>query len=945
MAVEKSRRNTSVTKNGYKGSREVETQKWLLDHDGVDRSGLSANFENTKRHVDHGLSTLLSYENWEQSLQKRNWQVAAFYNDLRASHLPAREVIVNRLGLPRTVRHAPQHPKSSQLHIVLVNPQGNFNAAQTGIGDHADFGGQLIYNENLGKALGRLGVKVDILTRRWDNGRWGNQFAAPSDFYPGNPNVRILRFNAGPTDSRGNYSFLNKQEILKYLDEWVSNVIAFYKAEGVFPQVSAGHYADGGLASVLLQEEAGIRVGTFTMHSGGAQKMDAFLPRDIDLQERPLSQDASFAKFRFDQRIAAERLAIETAQHIVTSTGEEVRNQYGHFLYSDVIDLKTKKDDKLFHVIPPGIDNDIFSPDAISEVHAQTVSFIVASIEHDIPLERRGLPIVLVAGRLDAKKNQIATVRAFAETRELRQSANLMLMLTGGREAFDNPGAAFPSEQQAAEKTIAEKIKKVLDQGNMRGDCVIVPGLNNTQKEIAAAYNYIASPEIRGVFCHAALHEPFGLMPLEAAACGLPVVVTKNGGPKEIFQSVDGEEFCVFIDPQLPSDIAKGLLQALVPEKWVQLQKSALSRVADRFSWNTTAREYLRLMLNTIARSPTGGHPKADHVRAVCFAPYPLLAEFTRAPLYAKLEASRRSLGSWALLGAFDVDYTMYHPKTGAAESAALARLLDDHSMTLCYVTGAEVSQVLARVERGELPMPDAICSSVGTRMYLHLGNGMFVLDQELQDTFRQRGFDKELLLRVSQELAVKHGLSTFIQQPGNSGDEQAFKLSFHFLGNPSETGQGLEAVREAFAQRLSQLGIMCKVVVCEEVAYNRDLTTYQAKKFCLDLVPETKEFPIHQLLEKVPRVCVLTAGDSGNDIGLLCDVQVPGISVVVGNAHHDLISMVHARTAETKNPAQRVLKLATGVQRTVYFPEASNLGPASVAKGVELLLSSREFY
>jgi len=38
----------------------------------------------------------------------------------------------------------------------------------------------------------------------------------------------------------------------------------------------------------------------------------------------------------------------------------------------------------------------------------------------------------------------------------------------------------------------------------------------------------------KGVFVNPALTEPFGLTLIEAAACGLPIVATEDGGPRDI---------------------------------------------------------------------------------------------------------------------------------------------------------------------------------------------------------------------------------------------------------------------------------------------------------------------------------------------------------------------------------------------------------------------------
>jgi sucrose-phosphate synthase len=202
----------------------------------------------------------------------------------------------------------------------------------------------------------------------------------------------------------------------------------------------------------------------------------------------------------------------------------------------------------------------------------------------------------VASSRLDPKKNHLGLVRAYAESEALQERANLVL-ITG---ALDDPlrGA---EEASPTEKRVLAELREVVEEHDIWGK-VSAFGLQG-QPALAAAYRFFA--ERGSVFALTALYEPFGLAPLEAAAAGLPVVVTENGGPSESL--VEGSvEYGVLVDPTSPSDVARGLERVLGDEEsWRGFADRGRQRVLDRYTWERTARGYLGVIEELVA------HPEA----------------------------------------------------------------------------------------------------------------------------------------------------------------------------------------------------------------------------------------------------------------------------------------------------------------------------------------------
>jgi sucrose-phosphate synthase len=470
------------------------------------------------------------------------------------------------------------------MHIGFLNPQGNFDPANSHITEHPDFGGQLIYVKEVAIAMAQKGHKVDILTRQIIDPDWP-EFAELFDAYPGVENVRIIRLPAGPKE------FLPKELLWPHLvTDWVPNILKFYQEQGGLPDAMTSHYADGGLCGVLIEDKTGVPF-TFTAHSLGAQKMDKFEVTPENLAEID-------EQFHFRYRIVAERLSMNRSAVNITSTQQERFEQYSHHAYRDAVDVDNNK---CFAVIPPGVDSSIFGAEARYQNEEATYQLIQERLARDIAESRWDLPAIVASSRLAPKKNLLGLVQAFAISKTLQERANLVL-LTGG---LDDP-LREEANNDLAEQAVLCPIREVVSENNLWGKISAFGLSDQSQESLAATYRFMR--QRRSVFALTALYEPFGLAPLEAAAAGLPVVATQNGGPSESLREGD-TEYAVLVDPEDPADIARGLERLLCDEKqWEYFAQAGQQRVVSTYTWECTAKNYLTLIEQIVA-SPEARRP------------------------------------------------------------------------------------------------------------------------------------------------------------------------------------------------------------------------------------------------------------------------------------------------------------------------------------------------
>jgi len=189
-------------------------------------------------------------------------------------------------------------------------------------------------------------------------------------------------------------------------------------------------------------------------------------------------------------------------------------------------------------------------------------------------------PYVLYAGPIRPQKNVPRLVEAFAVLRGDLENhplyKDLRLIIIGDEIA------RYPAVRHSVIRTRVEHVVRFLG---------FLP-----LETLRVFYQSAA------VFAFPSLYEGFGLPPLEAMACGTPVVTSNVSSLPEVVGDA-----AVLVNPENVFDIARGLREALLNEPLRrELIRRGRQRVR-RFSWEATAREVLRIYQEAVGLRPRRG--------------------------------------------------------------------------------------------------------------------------------------------------------------------------------------------------------------------------------------------------------------------------------------------------------------------------------------------------
>ncbi len=362
------------------------------------------------------------------------------------------------------------------------------------------------------------------------------------------PNGRVIHLPAGPEAP------YDKNLVADHLPEFVDHIVHFARREGLRYDVIHSHYWLSGLAALELRA------------AWGAPTVQMF----HTLGHMKNSVASSPEEWETEQRIEAEGRVMRLADRLVAATPLERAQMV--WLYG--------ADASKVSVVPCGVDLDLFRP--IPPDEARRALGLAA--------RRR---VILFVGRIEPLKGIETLLRAIAliapEIPHWRE--DLSVIIVGGA-----PGAGV--EQTNAELLRLQKLGAELG----------IEGLVTFQgahDQDTLVYYYSAA-EMLVMPSH---YESFGMVALEAMACGTPVVASKVGG---LAFSVQDGETGFLVPGGDPAALATRILLLLTDDqlRWRLGQQAA--RWARRYAWSAVAEQVLdvyetvRPVVRRVARACCG---------------------------------------------------------------------------------------------------------------------------------------------------------------------------------------------------------------------------------------------------------------------------------------------------------------------------------------------------
>lgn len=322
--------------------------------------------------------------------------------------------------------------------------------------------------------------------------------------------------------------FVPKEKLLYYMPDFVEYMLAFMQRQQVRYNLVHAHFFMSGWVASELRKLTGIPY-TITFHALGLVRKQ---------HQKEMDQFPA-------ERLKIEAMLVKDADHIVAECPQDK---------ADLITFYNAEESNIT-VIPCG-----FCPGEFGPVDKKTAREMLQLN----PDEK----ILLQLGRMVPRKGVDNVIRGLGTVS--KKLNNVRLLIVGGE-------ADMPEVLQTPE---VQRLQQVAMEAGV-ADRVTFTGRRSRD---VLKYYYAAAD----VFITTPWYEPFGITPLEAMACGTPVIGANVGGIK--YSVVDGKTG-LLVPPRNPLALGNAIVKMVTNDKLLAaMHKNALIHVNRYFTWNRVAR-------------------------------------------------------------------------------------------------------------------------------------------------------------------------------------------------------------------------------------------------------------------------------------------------------------------------------------------------------------------
>lgn len=340
----------------------------------------------------------------------------------------------------------------------------------------------------------------------------------------------------------GPASYVAKEDMLPYMDDFTQWMIDFILGQGGYEIIHANFFMSG-VVAMRLKQALGVPFAV-TFHALGLVRLMHQGGVDRFPRER--------AKLESDVMDAADAIVAECPQDAFDQ----------RYLYH--------ADPRKIHIVPCGFDSGELWPIQRSAARRQL------GVD---PRER----LVVHIGRMVPRKGVDTAIEGFA--RLIHQHKLAARMLVVGGESDEPDPLRTPEIGRLMEVASRERV----------ADRVTFTGRRDRRW---LRYFYSAAD----VFITTPWYEPFGITPVEAMACGTPVIGSNVGGLK---YTVRHCRTGFLVPPNDPSAIGMRLAQLYRrPRLLDRMRRAAIQRANRLFTWERVTHELANVLEQVLVRQP-----------------------------------------------------------------------------------------------------------------------------------------------------------------------------------------------------------------------------------------------------------------------------------------------------------------------------------------------------